>query len=94
MEPSLPPRSKTLRELADYLAFLVLYAPDEFPAWRQLNLEKAFAQLEVDVQACATELGAGRYEQAKRLIPVSLEAYRAGDSVKGAHVLQELLNAL
>jgi hypothetical protein len=94
MERSPSPRSKTVRELADYLAFLVLYAPDEFPAWRKLNLEKAFLQLESDVRACASELGTTRFSEAERLIQTSLEAYRAGDSIQGAHALQGILHAL
>ncbi len=37
-----PGRVKNLSELKDYIAFIILYAPDTFPERRNLNLNSAF----------------------------------------------------
>ena len=88
-------RCKTLSELSDYLAFLVLYAPDDFPAWRDLTLESAFAQLLVDIDACASLVGSEqRLKELKEYAASANRSYKSGDPVNGAHALQDAIQSL
>ena len=89
------PSCRTVAELDDYLTFIVLSAPSNFPAWRKLDLESAFADLSISIDACAGELGGPtRVREIKQQAAESLAAYRRGDIVKGAHILQDIQHAL
>jgi len=89
------PHCRTVGELNDYLAFILLSAPSNFPAWRKVDLESAFAQLSISVDACADELGGpARVREIKQQAADSLAAYQRGDVVKGAHILQDIKHAL
>jgi hypothetical protein len=82
-------------ELKDFLAFLVLYAPDEFPEWRDLTLEKALVQLVDGIEACKAKLGsAENLAKLKSSAAEAAEAYRCGNVVAGAHTLQDMMRLL
>lgn len=89
------PLCTNVGELRDFLAFLFLSAPDNFPAWRDLDLESAFQKLDRSVDICAAELGQpNRVAEIKTRIFEALAAYRGGNSASGAIMLQELMHSL
>jgi hypothetical protein len=86
---------RSVDELKDFIAVVVLCAPDTFPSWRHLDLESAFAKLQESTDLCAGELGGpGGVSSIKSNISASLNAYRSGDTVRGAHILQDVMHAL
>lgn len=88
-------RCKSLEELDDYLAFMVLYAPDYFPAWRNLDLGSAFQQLNTDIASLESCFQSpSHFQKAKELAQNSFTAYSSGNSVQGAHALQDLMQCL
>ena len=87
---------RSLRGLHDFIATVVVCAPDRFrerdfrSEGDQLTLERAFAELQaalefVDARPKDSELNV----RLKQLLDESLAAYRSGDEVTGAHLLQD-----
>ena len=83
-------------DLLDFLSYVVLYAPDEFPeedylsASEQMNLEKAFEFLSKSMEFVKEKITDGdQLNKLKTLLDESKQAYENGDDVKGAHLLQE-----
>lgn len=83
-------------ELLDFLSLVVVCAPDEFPKEdylsdeQQLTLEMAFDEIVRGMEFVAKRVQ--DKEELARLqgyAAASLAAYRLGDDVKGAHLLQE-----
>ena len=81
----------------DFVGYVVLSAPDSFDEEdylqpdQQMNLERAFAELRkgfdlIKPRKLIDEKG----EAALSMLEQSLNSYRAGDIVRGAHLLQEL----
>lgn len=84
-----------LSELKDFIAFVVLYGPDDFPAWRNMDITKAFSQMHEGVDACKNEIGNGaKCDQIENLFLSAEAAYNNGDSITGAHVLQDIMALL
>ena len=89
-------RVKSLERLYDFIATVVLCAPDRFPKRDylaeedQLTLDRAFEELNAGMEFVRKEI-TDEVELARlqRLLDESLAAYRAGDEVKGAHLLQD-----
>ncbi len=88
-------RVESLQDLYEFLASVILCAPDRFrvedflPADEQMNLERSFEELRhglAFVQERITD--SSRLADLSRLLEESLGAYRAGDSVAGARALQ------
>lgn len=81
-------------DLYDFLAQVIICAPDNFievdylPTEDQLDLEKAFAELNRGMVylEMPTQF---QQERLQNLLTQSLQAYRQGDSVLGAHLLQD-----
>lgn len=81
-----------LSELKDFMAFVVLYGPDEFPAWREMDMTKAFLQIYEGLDECRGEFPSGAiFEKVKGLLLEAEAAYKAVDIVKGAHRLQDAM---
>lgn len=85
----------SLDDLQDFISFVILYAPDEFPEEdflapnEQLDLTRAFEEIRRGLAFLRGDLGEGIGRGALlRMIDESLDAYRKGDAVKGAHLLQ------
>lgn len=82
-------------DLQDFISFVILYAPDEFPEEdflaknEQLDLTRAFEEIRRGLTFLRDDLD-DRVERGAllRMIDESLDAYRKGDAVKGAHLLQ------
>lgn len=86
---------KTKSELNDFIAFVVLYGPNDFPAWRNMTMEKAFAEITAGLELFAKDFKTtDDASTAKRLAAQSEAAYSSGEINKGAHLLQELAELL
>ncbi len=88
-------RHKNVSELKDFLMFMVLSAPDNFPEWRNLDLGKAFERLNEGLDNCAAEIGdAEKLQRIRQMVADSHKAYLKGDLIKGAHLLQDVAQLL
>lgn len=80
----------------NFIGYVVLRAPNRFPvedylpADEQMTLDKAFLELRKGIAmldpAVADEQNRRKLSS---LLDASLAAYRSGDDVKGAHLLQD-----
>ena len=87
--------------LIDFLSLVIVHAPDEFPKEdylrddEQLNLDKAFAEIEQGMQYVAQRIpDQAVLKQLRGNLEASLAAYKRGDDVKGAHLLQDFERTL
>jgi len=87
--------------LYNFIGFVVLRAPDSFPEEdflqpaEQLNLERAFEEMRHGVDLIKpTMLDEAKRSEALSLLEEALNAYRAGDQFKGAHLLQDFRNLI
>lgn len=82
---------KTKGELDDFIAYVVLYGPDNFPARRKLTMAIAFEEIFGGLDRCAHELkGEGAARSARQLAVQAKAAYDSGEVKRGAHLLQDL----
>ena len=82
-------------ELDDFLAFVLLKAPDRFPAHRNMDLAKAFQEINSGIKNCAPKINdSDKVTKMESLSKESESAYMAGNDVKGAHLIQELAEVL
>ena len=84
-----------LEDLRDFISYVVLYSPDEFPqedylpVTEQMTLDKAFDEIRRGLAILDGRIDdKGRLARLHSLIEKSLAAYRRGDDVEGAHLLQ------
>jgi hypothetical protein len=88
---------KDINSFYNFIGYVVLCAPDRFPVEdylapdQQMNLDKAFAELRkgvdlVDKAVAPDEKRATLLD----LLDRSIAAYRSGDDVRGAHLLQDV----
>jgi hypothetical protein len=87
---------KDVSSLWDFIGYVVLSAPDNFAEEdylqpdEQMNLERAFEELRNAINLIKpAKLNDAERNEALSLLEESLNSYRAGDDVKGAHVLQD-----
>jgi hypothetical protein len=89
-------RVKDIGSLYDFIGYVVLCAPDRFPIRDylppdgQMNLDKAFVELRRGIDLIEPDMA----DDTKRkclvsLLGEALEAYKAGDERKGAHLVQD-----
>ena len=85
-----------LNSLRDFVGYVVLCAPDNFPEEdflkpdEQMNLERAFEELRNALNLFKTsKLNDVKRRDALALLEESLNSYRTGDVVRGAHLLQD-----
>ncbi len=86
----------SLEDLQEFISYMVAYAPDEFPEEdylqpeEQLNLEKAFQEIFRGMEMVDRALKDPiRAKKLRTMLEESLQAYREGDDVRGAHLLQD-----
>jgi exonuclease VII small subunit len=87
---------KDINSLYDFIGYVVLRAPDRFPKEdflsesEQMNLEKAFIELQNGIKLIEREFpGADKERGLSMLLERALASYRNGETVSGAHLLQE-----
>lgn len=86
---------KSIGELDDFIAFVVLYGPDRFPAVRQMDMIKAFKEITAGIENSSSEIKDEiKVQKLRDLCKQADELYSSGDDVKGAHKLQELAEVL
>jgi hypothetical protein len=87
---------ESIEDIEDFLANVIVCAPDDFieldflPATEQLNLDRAFVELERGMKLLVEAGVEGpRLGELRRLLDESLLAYKSGDAKAGAHRLSE-----
>jgi len=90
------PWVRDINDLYDFLSLVIVHAPDDFPhedylsEEEQLNLDGAFEELRRGVRLFEREFpGADRERGLNALLEEALSHYRAGDDIKGAHILHQ-----
>lgn len=91
------PWCSNLRELIDFIALVVLCAPDDFieedflGPEEQLNLERAFDELRHGLRCAAQEVGAlPQIIEARTMLEEAYTHYREGRTNPGAWRLQDM----
>jgi len=91
----------SIDDLYDFIAVVVLRAPDQFPkhdflgADEQLNLDRAFEELHRGVELVGRDYPASELlASLGTMLDESLALYRAGNIVGGAHRLQDFQDAV
>src|SRR5690606_9599812 len=85
-----------LGDLMNFLSYMVLYAPHDFPeedyldSSEQMTLERAFQVLNDGASILGGGFPGKDMYIVQGLLDESLGAYKAGDVVKGARLLQKL----
>jgi len=89
-------RVTNISGLFDFIGYVVLCAPNAFPARdylkpeEQMNLDRAFEELAEGVRLVERDFpNADQQRGLSALLAQSHEAYRSGDEVSGAHLLQD-----
>lgn len=87
---------KSVDDLWNHIAYVMAYAPDQFPVEdfladnEQMNLDRAFDQLRQGIEVAYPE---STFEAKRRrldeILDRSYSAYRAGDDIAGGHLLNE-----
>ena len=92
---------KDLHGFKDFVGYVFLCAPDEFPYtdWRdpddQMNLDRAFAGLRYGLDLAASEKGENEVVmRCRQLVDDALEYFHAGDHSAGRRALNEIRNLL
>ena len=90
------PWVKNLPTFKDFLSLVIVHAPDGFPEEdylapdEQLNLVRAFGELYKGLEMLSASRGASLDVTALRgILDRALTAYRSGEDVEGAHLLQK-----
>lgn len=87
--------------LLDFLSLVIVHAPDDFPKEdylrddEQLTLDKAFEEINRGMAFVALKYSSREHlSKLQGYIDASFAAYRSGDDVEGAHLLQDFENEL
>lgn len=90
-------RVDSIDSFYNFIGYVVLCAPDNFPVRDylppedQMDLEKAFVELHRGVGLIDPKVASGeKLKSIKLLIDQAHAAYKSGDEVKGAHLLQDM----
>jgi hypothetical protein len=85
-----------LNALRDFVGYVVLCAPDNFPEEdflqrdEQMNLERAFEEMRNAMNLFKpSKMNDTKRSEALSMLEESLNSYRSGNIVKGAHLLQD-----
>ena len=86
---------KSVAAFRDFLSLVIVHAPDDFPeedylaADEQLNLERACAELHRGLEMLiADQRSPAPTSELRLMLDQALAAYKEGDDIKGAHLLQ------
>lgn len=87
---------KDIASLYDFIAYVVVSAPDEFPHEDYLSddelmtLDQAFAELRNGILFIEADFpGADKARGLTELLNRSLQSYKDGDDIRGGHLLQD-----
>jgi hypothetical protein len=86
----------SIASFRDFMSVVIVCAPADFPVEdflrddEQLNLERAFAELDRGMELLArTMTDQSTVSELRALLKCSYDAYVAGEEIKGAHLLQD-----
>jgi outer membrane protein assembly factor BamD (BamD/ComL family) len=88
-------------ELWDHIAYVMAYAPDNFPYRdfvapdKQMNLDRAFEQLRDGIRIAYPENDAAeKHASLNALLDSAYAAYRNGECVQAGHILNEFQDSI
>lgn len=92
---------KSVDDLWDHIAYVMAYAPNEFPYRdfipedQQMNLDRAFDQLREGVEVAYPEPSyASKRALLNSILDRSYAAYRADDEIAAGHLLNEFQDSI
>jgi hypothetical protein len=92
---------ESLRDLRNFLSYVLLYAPDRFPEEdhlapsEQMTLDRAFEELERGLAIVERQVrDPSRMAVLREMLARAMAAYRRGDRREGGHCIQDLEQAL
>jgi len=85
---------RTTTELSEFLAFVIIYGPDAFPAERQMTMEKAFRFIREGFSACSAEIEDRKMDQFQAQVDQAEALLSSGEEARAFICLQELKSAL
>jgi len=89
------PWCRNKAELNDFLAFVIVYGPDAFPADTNMDMPRAIEEIKAGLERCAGELGGvACSDELIALVNKANAQIRAGHLVQGWHLLQDVKHAL
>jgi hypothetical protein len=88
---------KSFDDFVKFLSLVIVCAPEKFRHLdflrddEQINMDRAFVELTYGLEFLgARSFGSNVVDQASSIVRNSLDAYRNGDAIGGAHLLQDL----
>jgi hypothetical protein len=85
---------RRISEVRDFLGFMVMTCPDDFPPEGNLDLDSAFATLVDGLEAVRGPLGEQRHRDLVRMAGEAKALYEAGDEDGGSFTLQDMKKML
>jgi hypothetical protein len=85
---------RRISEVRDFLGFMVMTCPDDFPPEGNLDLDSAFATLIDGLDAVRAPLGEQRHFDLTRMAEKAKSLYEAGDEDGGSFTLQDMKKRL
>jgi hypothetical protein len=83
-----------LGEVIEFVAYVVLSAPADFPPEDNMNLERAFQEFRHGFDCAASELAEDTLSLARKMLEEAYEHYKADRVNEGAWKLQEMQQLL
>ena len=96
-----PWKIKTIDDLWDHIAYVLLYAPDQFPHEdflpndQQMNLERAFDELRRGISiAYPNDFSPEKRTILNEILDKSYSKYKSGNDVEAGHLLNEFEDSI
>jgi len=79
---------RDLSELHEFISYLVVYAPSNFPKEDDLDLDRAMSELRHGLESVRGDFPAVLVEQVRTSFEEAELKFRSGEEVEAAHILQ------
>src|SRR4029078_1880700 len=91
--PFMLARCRNKQELSEFLAFVVVFGPMEFPPEMKMSMSDAFENIRDGLGNSAGELGGrGRVVGLTSMLEYARSELEAGRGLRGLHILQDLMH--
>jgi len=83
------------QELSDFIAFVVLYGPNDFPPERNMDMSAAIKEIRAGLQRCAHEIGGSeRVAELTNMVEKAVDEINLGNENGGFHILQDVMSSI
>ena len=79
-----------LEETIEFISYVLLFAPHEFPEDESMDLDRAFSELRHGFDAAAAQVGEERLAPARLLLEEAYASYTSGQIKEGAAKIQQI----